>query len=312
MKNADMRKMSVLVRQASWRPVPPVQQPWIALLAYAMVVVVFIGDWVLPDSVVADIAYQAPVVFAALRGTQRLTGFTVALGCVGILLGWFVDLANASYHFSEIRIENRLLSLISLLIVGALAQLFLRHAKRARQLEDERALARSIEIASAIDRVMAPLSPEKAIRAVAGVALGLLEATVVVWCPARREGDFWVTREGTSEAKALLDVHPPEGFAELLQRVGSRHSVEVLSAADSIDHLAGKAPGSDVALAIPVGAAADFEGVVFAAVKGEHVDARALAIADNFARFATAAVQQARLVDRLERSANGPAATSAG
>jgi hypothetical protein len=343
---ADRPKMS-LAQQAQIGPASPPVRPWIPLLAYAMVVVVFIGDWILPDSVVVDVAYQAPVFFAALKGSARLTSLTVVLGSLGIALGWYVDLANASFVFNDVRTENRLLSLVSLLLVGTLADLLQRHAQRTARLEDERAVLREVNISSAIDRVMGGLSPDQTIRAFAGAAPELLEATAVVWCPRRGEGEFWVTHAGTSEAKSLPVERPSEDFSALMQRVSAQRSVEIVNSVDSIDWLlnggtrppdapgmrtaspaegslgsprAGRLRGSrapgvnggtqasgqgDV-LAIPVGGDADVEGVVFAAVRGRDIGSRNLAMAQNFGRFATAALHQARLLDQLERSAGRP------
>jgi hypothetical protein len=45
---------------------------------------------------------------------------------------------------------------------------------------------------------------------------------------------------------------------------------------------------------------------VFAAVRGRDIGSRNLAMAQNFGRFATAALHQARLLDQLERSAGRP------
>ncbi|MHC5732391.1 MAG: hypothetical protein ACYTXY_51710, partial [Nostoc sp.] len=50
-----------------------------------------------------------------------LTVVVTFLGMTGLALGWFMDLAAASYQFSSERIENRLLSVLTLLIVCCLS-----------------------------------------------------------------------------------------------------------------------------------------------------------------------------------------------
>lgn len=92
----------------------------VSLAAYALVLLIFFMDWVTPALVAVGLAYQAPVVFAGLKGTRRLTIQVMMLGLFGLTLGWAMDLAADSYHFSAERIENRLLSVLSLLIVGCL------------------------------------------------------------------------------------------------------------------------------------------------------------------------------------------------
>jgi hypothetical protein len=274
---------------------------WVAILSFALVFLVFIIDWILPDPVIADLAYQAPVVFAVLKGTQRLTMLTLLLGCVGIFLGWYVDLANAGFVFSEVRIANRLLSLVSLLIVGALALQLARNAKRAELVEAERALARELAVTSALDRVMAASSPEAAIRAIAAEIPALLETKVAVWCSAGPDGARWEALDGVGQATPLSKVKPSSGFDALMERLGSQRTVQVVNAAESIDYLTGKAQGGECALAIPLPVAGDLEAIVFAAIEGDRVDARTLAVAGNFAHFAGTAVHRARFHENLER-----------
>jgi hypothetical protein len=94
---------------------------WVSLSAIALVLLIFVGDWITPATVVVGLAYQAPVVFAGLKGTPLLTVQVTLLGAVGLILGWFMDLVADSYHFSSDRIENRLLSVLSLLVVCCLS-----------------------------------------------------------------------------------------------------------------------------------------------------------------------------------------------
>ena len=93
---------------------------WVSLSAIAFVLLIFLGDWITPATTVVGLAYEAPVVLAGLRGTPYLTVVVTILGTIGLSLGWFMDLAAASFQFSPERIENRLLSVLSLLIVCCL------------------------------------------------------------------------------------------------------------------------------------------------------------------------------------------------
>ena len=93
---------------------------WVSLVAITFVFLVFLGDWLTPATTVVGLAYQAPVVFAGLRGTRLLTIQVTVLGIISLALGWLMDLAADSFHFSSERIENRLLSVLSLLIVTCL------------------------------------------------------------------------------------------------------------------------------------------------------------------------------------------------
>jgi hypothetical protein len=92
----------------------------VMLVAYGLVGLVFFMDWVTPALVAVGLAYQAPVVLAGLRGTRALTYQMIALGIMGLIIGWAMDLAADSYHFNADRIENRILSVLSLMVVGCL------------------------------------------------------------------------------------------------------------------------------------------------------------------------------------------------
>jgi len=115
--------------------VKPSRQSLIALVALAMVIIVFVADWVTPAIVAVGAAYQAPVVFAGFKGTRLLTIQVLVLGMIGLALGWFMDFAADSYQFNADDFENRLLSVVSLLIVGSLTFMVQRNAESAHSLK---------------------------------------------------------------------------------------------------------------------------------------------------------------------------------
>jgi len=106
------------------------RQSLIALVALAMVIIVFIADWVTPTMMVVGMAYQAPVVFAGFKGTRLLTIQVLVLSMIGIGFGWFMDFAANSYQFNGDDFENRALSIVSLMIVGSLTLIVQRYAAR--------------------------------------------------------------------------------------------------------------------------------------------------------------------------------------
>ena len=118
---ADTVDMDVSLKNFSLGSAPSQACPlWVSLSAIAFVVLIFVGDWITPATTVVGLAYEAPVVLAGLKGTSYLTVQVTLLGVIGLILGWFMDLSAASFHFSSERIENRLLSVLSLLIVSCL------------------------------------------------------------------------------------------------------------------------------------------------------------------------------------------------
>jgi hypothetical protein len=277
----------------------PISPELAAVIAYGLVVLVFLGDWFTPAAVVVALAYEAPVLFSALKGTQRLTKLTIVLASFGIGLGWLVDLANASFVFSETRLANRAFTLLSLWIVGWLVLLLQRNVARTEALGLERSLQRE----SAFSRVVSALSPGTTVQALIAEAPQLLEAPVAVWystAPAPLAGS-WVTVHGDSNATAL-DVAPSASFDALIARLRAKNAVEVVSAAETIGYLTGRQYGSKNALAIPVGNGSQTVGIVFAAVQSARVEERSLVEAGNFAKFATTAMQAHRANQELVRA----------
>ncbi|MBD5654082.1 MAG: hypothetical protein IAI50_02735 [Candidatus Eremiobacteraeota bacterium] len=279
------------------------QYQWAAVVAYSMVVVVFLGDWFSPAPVVVDVAYAAPVAFAALKGTSRLTTLTVLLGLFGIVLGWFVDLAQASFQFSDVRIENRLLSALSLMIVGVLSIVIQRSARREAWLDSQRARQNGNAFSAAVDRIMSTISLGTTVEAITGEASRIMGAGAAVWCSIQRDGRVVAATDGAWDAKAVF-VHPSESFDSLLRRLASKRSVETVNASESIDFLLGKSAGAEKALALPIGHSATNSAILFIALQGADVDDATLIAAYNFARFASNAIQQAEKFAELSAHVN--------
>jgi hypothetical protein len=288
--NADMLRMNTHAKPGRSALEAPMAEGWAAVLAYAMVVLVFVGDWLTPASFVVGEGYEVPVLFAALKGSRRLTIFTIALSSFGIALCWFVDLAQAGYVLSNARVSNRIFSLVSVWIVGGLALGIQAGAQNAAPLDAERALRRESALSAGLDRFAAALSSGTTVQALTSEAPRLLGAAAAVWCPAQGDGPFWATLEGAREAK-ILDVKPSASFDALMQRLSSQSSVEVVGAAETIDYLVGRPLGCERALAVPVGDGSKVAGVVFATLDQAVPSDLTLLEASNFAKFAGTALR---------------------
>jgi hypothetical protein len=297
---ADVMKMNAQPREHRLNFDTPIPYKWAAVISYSMVVLVFVADWFTPDSVVVDIAYEAPVVFAALKGSERLTALTLVLGVTGIVLGWFTDLAQASFSLSDVRIENRLISMLSILLVGALAIVIQRNAHRTIALDGERSRRRAATVSAAIDRVMSALAAGNTLEVLTAEAPQLLEAVAVLWCPVRAGGNHWLAMQGESVAR-ILDVSPAPNIQALVRRVSAQDSVEIVDASETIDVLTGRSAGGKDALAISVGASTSNAGVMFAALRSAPDDKVKMKSAAEFARFASTALRQADLLQTPAR-----------
>jgi hypothetical protein len=271
--------MSVEVRRPARGLEKPISIEWAAVVAYAMVLFVFVGDWITPVAVVVGVAYQAPVVFAALKGTRRLTFLTVVYGSLGIAIGWYVDFWQAGSRF-----------------VGWLAMKTQGNAERVKATDADRASRREGAIAHAMQRVTAASSPVGTVRAITGEAPSMLGSAVAVWCSTEPDGASWVATRATPDVRALR-VTPSTTFDRLLLRIASGGDVAVVGGGESLDHLLGEPLGYERALAIPVGDGSTIVGVVFAAIDATQVEERAVAAAGTVAKLASAAVEQAHLVE---------------
>ncbi len=272
-------------RSSSWR---------IAFLAYASLLPLFAFDVVTPQSLVAEITYEIPVVLAAFTGDRKLTYRLLLCALLTTEIAAILDAAQAGFVWDVIGIENRALSILSLLIVAGLT-LAVQNASerlgRAGALEAQR--RRSAALSTAADHILTSLSTEQIDATIVGEASSVFGTGAVYWQPATGGLDCWELRDGVASRCEAVDL-PPE-VAPLLSASASSDGIEFLQSAG----FAGKA-----LLRIPVreaGALAEAAGggaLLAIIAASERTEETRLAAA-TFRRLVLGALAQVRLTSDL-------------
>ncbi len=258
--------------------------PWhIALAAYCAIAAAFIFDMVTPQALDAEVTYAIPIVLAAFSSDRRLTYRLVLVAILADELGAIADAALASFRWDLIGIENRFLSLISLVIVAALTLAVQQAAARIGSLSAiEVQRRRQAALSSAADRILASLGDATLDAAIVEEAARVLERPSVVWCPGAERGEFWTFEAGVAH-------HAPS--AEL--------PAHLADAAEAARACGGAELGGGGVLSVPIADKSGFMGVLLAPVAGPSTDPGLRVIAGSFASLVVGALQQARLIGDL-------------
>jgi signal transduction histidine kinase len=277
-----------------------------AWLAYISLVVVFVLDAVTPQQLSIEIAYEVSVVLAALGGTKALIVRVLALTMVGDVLGCIADTIQAG-SVDAIGIENRVISLISIFIVGALALSIRSHAENAGRVGAQRSRQRlDGTLVRAMDRFWTSLKPSLIAKAITEEARLVFGADETIWCPNPSNEPLLTSIAPSSDARTLeRPAASSAGYAAIL-RLTALQSVETLPA-DRIQGLCGS-NGLPYYLAIPIAGTMDRYGVLLVSTSAQVADAETLAAASQFAMRALAAMQQTHLIEELRMRNNALAA----
>ena len=255
------------------------------IAAYLTFCVVVVIDALTPPSLAIEIAYEVAVVFASLTGKRPLVLRFVALGFVGNLFGLLSDAAQTNPPWEAIALENRLLSLVSIIIVATLTLVVRGDAERTAA---RRAGDRAQALAAAADRILAALDEGALTQTIAREASHALGAAEALWLPADPTWTAWRSRAGFEPT--------PERQPPVLER-GAHDRARVLTAEESA--LAFGAAGSD-ALLVPVSHRGDDYGAIV--VAWDRDDVAREGAAAQYARFCASAIRQAILLGRLDRN----------
>jgi signal transduction histidine kinase len=257
----------------------------VAYFAYASLVPLFAFDVFTPQLLAAEITYEIPVMLAAFTGDRKLTYRLLLCALLTTEIAAILDAAADHFRWDAIGIENRALSILSLLIVAALTLAVQRASERlgrAAALEGERRRATALSVAA--DHVLAALSNRELDATVLREAAAVFGTDRVFWQPASDAGGCWTLREGRPARGAIGDL-PPAVVTAMSQAAGAEH----------IEFAEHPQAGRTCLLQVPAGDA----GVLLAVLPdGERSEETRLAAA-TFRRLVLGAFDQARLTTDL-------------
>lgn len=276
----------------------------VAVAAFALLIAAFVADVYTPQTLVIAILFDVPIVLAALTQSRRLTASLVVAALIADVAAALINAAHDGYRWEPIGIGDRLLSMLSIVMVGYLSTAVQERAERVGRLSAQEARARREATLSAVaDRVHTSLSPDIVIRAIVREAPVALEAQAAYWYPAAAGQEILASHEGVA-AVDVLDERPSPEIASLTHRVADDGAVAVVVSTDPVGRFVLDRLSARSAIAIPLADRETRFGVLIAASAADAPDDAALGDARAFATIAVNALGQARLFGELaERNA---------
>ncbi len=271
----------------------------VAIAAYALLLVTFVADALTPQSLVIAIVLDVPIVLAALTQSRRLTTSLVVAALVADATAGIINAAQDGYRWDAIGAGNRLLSMLSIVLVGYLSTAVQERAERVGRLAAQEARARrEATLAAAADRIRASLSPDLVKRAIVREAPQALDASAAFWYPSGTDDEILAARSGVADVE-VLDERPPSEIATLIHRVADDRIVSEVRGVDPVGRFVLERLRARSAIAIPVADRGTSFGVLIAASEAEMPDDGAVQTARAFATLAVNALGQARLFAEL-------------
>jgi signal transduction histidine kinase len=270
----------------------------VAVAAWALLVVAFVVDALTPQALVIAILLDVPIVLAALTQSRRLTYSLVVAALAADVTAAFINAAHDGYRWEPIGVGDRLLSALSIVLVGYLSTAVQERAERVGRLAAQEArVRREAALSAAADRVRASLSPDLVTRAIVREAPALLDAGAAFWYPAG-EGEILAIRDGAREVD-VADERPPSEIVSLTRRVADDGTVTVVRGVDPVGRFVLDRLQARSAVAIPLDDRGTSFGVLIAASQAESPDDAVVQTARDFASIAVNALSQAHLFDEL-------------
>ena len=275
----------------------------VAAIAFTLLVAFFVVDALTPQTLVIAILFDIPIILAALTRSRRLTAALVASALAADVVAAIVNAARDGYHWDAIGIGDRLLSMLSIVMVGYLSTAVQERSERVGRLAAQESRARrEMTLAAAADRIRTSLSLDVVLRAIVREAPRALDGERAIWYPADASRETLAARD--EEAVEVLDEPVPPEMLSLAHRVQEDGAPLAIDGGDPLGRFVLDRLSATSALAVPLADRARLFGVVFVTRSAGPFDDGALAAARSFGTLAVDALAQAVLFDELaERNA---------
>ena len=102
----------------------------VAVTAFALLAAVFVIDVLTPQALVVAILLDVPIVLAALTRSRRLTAWLVIAALAADGAAASINAAHDGYRWEPIGVGDRLLSMLSIVLVGYLSTAVQERAER--------------------------------------------------------------------------------------------------------------------------------------------------------------------------------------
>jgi len=257
----------------------------IAYFAYASLVPLFAFDVFTPQLLAAEITYELPVMLAAFTGDRKLTYRLLLCALLTTEVAAIIDAAADHFRWDAIGIENRALSILSLLIVAALTLAVQRASERlgrAAALDGQR--RRATALSEAADHVLAALSSREFDATIVRESAAVFGTGRVFWQPSSDPGGCWTVRDDLPVRAATGEL--PPAVVTLLRDAAGGEQIEFAGHPQT---------ARECILQIPAGDA----GVLLAVLPSDERSEETRLAAATLRRLILGAFEQARLTTSL-------------
>ena len=264
-----------------------------------MLVTAFVIDALTPQTLVIAILLAVPIVLAAMAGSRRLIAVLVVAALAADVAAALIDAARDNYHWDAIGIGDRLLSMLSIVLVGFLSTEVQERAERVGSLAAQQARSRrETALSAAGERIRSSLSLAVVTRAIVREAPPVLDGTAAYWYPATPGEEILAQRDGAREVD-VIDERPSPEIVTLTHRAIDDATISVVRAVDPVGRFVLDRVKAPSALALPLHDRGRAYGVLIVALATDAPDPALLANASEYAVIATNALAQARLFEEL-------------
>jgi len=259
----------------------------------------FAIDLITPQLFVAAILLDIPIVLSSLGGSATFRLWLIVAALTANTIAGYVNGVQDHYHWDAVGIGDRILSALSIVLVGYLSSTVSETAKRAgRSSSQELRARREVQIGAAIERVRASLSTELVLRAIVREALELFGAADARFALTSGPPMSLVARSDRAEVDVDAGRLPPE-VASLVQRALDEGDAVAVRRSDALGRLVLDTFAADDLLAIPiVDGERRYGALLVPGVDPELMD-DALDVARSYASQSANALAQARLFEQL-------------
>jgi len=259
----------------------------------------FVIDLITPQLFVAAILLDIPIVLSSLGGSRNFRLWLIVAALTANVVAGYVNGVQDHDHWDAVGIGDRILSALSIVLVGYLSSAVSETAQRAgRAASQEMRARREAQIGAAIERVRASLSTELVLRAIAHEALELFDADEARFVLTAAPATTLIAR-GDRDEIDVDDRRPAPEQISLVQRALDDGDVVVVRGSDAFGRLVLEGFGAGHLIAIPIADGERRFGALLLPARDDEPTDDSVAVARAFASQCVNALEQARLFEQL-------------
>ncbi len=271
----------------------------IPAVCVAALLVAFAIDLLTPQLFVAAILLDVPIVLSSLGSSGRFRLWLIIAALAANAVAGYINGVEDHGHWDAIGIGDRILSALSIVLVGYLSSAVSENAQRAgRAASQELRARREVQIGAAVERVRASLSTELVLRAIVHESLELFGAYEARFALLGPPATTLVARGDHPQIDVDEARLPPEAIS-LVQRVLDDGDALAVQRSDALGRLVLDTFGAGSLLAVPIADGERRFGALLVLATEPHGMDDLISVGRAYAAQAADALAQARLFEQL-------------